>query len=82
MLFIFSLFCEYIHLEYARIYVIYRVDQSEYLIHIVVVAPEEYVNLYSTRRQGVRISIQHVGRGCVRNLFRTVPWGKYAGQTP
>jgi len=47
----FRLFCEYIHLEYVRIHVIYRVDQTECVIHVLVVAPQEYVNL----------SIQHVG---------------------
>ena len=50
ILFIFSLFGEYIQLEYARIHVIYRVNQAEYVIHIRVVAPQEYVNIYSTRR--------------------------------
>jgi len=43
-LFIFSLFCEYIHLEYICIHGIYRVNQAEYAIHILVVAPQEYVN--------------------------------------
>ena len=38
------------HLEYVRIYVIYRVNQAEHVIHILVVAPQEYVNIYSTRR--------------------------------
>jgi len=38
------------HLEYVRIHVIYRVDQAEYGIHIRVVAPQEYVNIYSTHR--------------------------------
>jgi len=46
----FSLFCEYIHLEYVRIHIIYRVNQAEYDINILVVAPHEYVNTYSTRR--------------------------------
>jgi len=46
----FCLFCEYIHLEYVRIHVINRVNQMEYVIHILVVAPQEYVNIYSTRR--------------------------------
>jgi len=46
----FILFCEYYHLEYVRIHVIYRVNQAEYVIHILVVAPQEYVKLYSTRR--------------------------------
>jgi len=43
------LFCEHIQLEYVRIHAIYRVDQAEYGIHRRVVAPLEYVNLYSTR---------------------------------
>jgi len=50
ILFMFSLFCEYIHLEYIRIRGIYRVNQAQYGIHILVVAPQEYVNIYSTRR--------------------------------
>ena len=50
ILFIFSLFCEYIHLEYVRIHVIYRVNQAEHVIRIRVFAPQEYVNIYSTRR--------------------------------
>jgi len=50
ILFMFSLLCEYIHLEYERIHVIYRVNQTEYLVRILVVAPQEYVNIYSTRR--------------------------------
>ena len=44
------MFYEYIHLEYVRIHVIYRVNQAEYVIRIRVVAPQEYVNIYSTRR--------------------------------
>jgi len=50
ILFIFSLFCEYMHLVYVRIHAIYRVDQAEYVIHMLVVAPQEYVNIYSTGR--------------------------------
>ena len=50
ILFIFSLFCENIHLEYVRIHGLYRVNQTEYVIHILVIAPHEYVNTYSTRR--------------------------------
>jgi len=46
----FSLFCECFHLEYVRIHVIYRVNQAEHVIHIRVVAPQEYVNIYSTCR--------------------------------
>jgi len=43
-------FCEYIQLEYVRIHVIYGVNQAEYGIHSLVVAPQKYVNIYSTRR--------------------------------
>ena len=49
ILFIFSSFCEYNRLEYVRVHVIYRVDQAEYGILVLVVAPQEYVNTYSTR---------------------------------
>jgi len=49
-LFLFSLFCEYINLEYVRIYVIYRGHQPEYAIRIPMAAPQEYVNTNSTRR--------------------------------
>jgi len=48
LLFRCSLFCEYINLEYVRIHIIYRVHQTEYTI--LVAAPQEYVNTYSTRR--------------------------------
>jgi len=50
ILFIVSLLCEYIHLEYLRIHVMYTVNQAEYIIHNNVVAPQECVNTYSTRR--------------------------------
>jgi len=56
ILFIFSLFSEYIHLGYVRIHVIYRVNQAEYGIHIRVVATQEYVNIYSTRRLDSQLS--------------------------
>jgi len=49
-LFLLRLFCEYIYLEYVHIHVIYRVDQAEYVIHVRVAAPQEYVNIYATRR--------------------------------
>jgi len=45
ILFMFSLFCEYIDLECVRIHVIYRVTQAEYVINILVVAPQEHVNI-------------------------------------
>jgi len=50
--FMFSLFCKYIHLEYVRIHVIYSLDQAEYGIHILVVAPQENVKINLTRRPG------------------------------
>ena len=57
ILFIFSVLCEYARLEYVRIHVVYRVNQAEYGIHILEVAPPEYVNIYSTRRVSKTISI-------------------------
>ena len=50
ILFIFSLFCDYTRLEYVRIHAICRVHQAEYVIHILVVAPQGYVKIDSTRR--------------------------------
>ena len=50
ILFVLNLFCEYMQLEYVRIHVIYRDNQAEYGIHILVVAPQEHVNIYSTHR--------------------------------
>jgi len=44
----FNLFCEHIYLEYVRIHVIYRVNQAEHVIHVLVVVPQEYGNLYTT----------------------------------
>ena len=46
----FRLFCEYIHLEYVRIYVICRVNQAEYVVHIRVAASQQYVNTCLTCR--------------------------------
>ena len=51
ILFRLSPFCEWIDLEYVRIHVTYyRIHQAEYTIRILVAAPQEYVNTYSTRR--------------------------------
>jgi len=50
MVFVFSPFCDYVKLECVRIYVIYRVNQAEYVIHKLVVAPQEYVSTHPTRR--------------------------------
>jgi len=50
ILFIFSLFCESSNLEYVHIHDINRVHQAECVIYIILVAPQEYVTIYSTRR--------------------------------
>ena len=50
ILFTFSLFGEYINPEYVPIHVICRVNQAEYVIHILVAVPQEFVNIYSKRR--------------------------------
>jgi len=50
ILFIFSLFGEYMNLEYVRIHVICRVNPAECAIPIPMAAPQEYVNTYSTPR--------------------------------
>jgi len=50
ILFLVSLFCEFIHLDCERIHVIYRVNQAEYVIYILVIAAQGYVIIYSTRR--------------------------------
>jgi len=55
-LFILGLLCEYINLGYVRVPVIYRVNQAEYVIHIRVAASQEYVNIYSTRRNHTHVS--------------------------
>jgi len=46
----FSLSREYMKLKYVRVPFIYRVNQAEYVIHILVAASQEYLNTYSTRR--------------------------------
>jgi len=45
ILFICCLPCKYVHLEYVRVHVICRVHQAEYVIHLLVVAPQEYVEI-------------------------------------
>jgi len=49
-LFIVSLFCEYINVEYGRVPTISKVNQAEYVINFRVAASQEYVNTYSTCR--------------------------------
>jgi len=58
ILFIFSMICENTRLEYVRIHVVYRAYQAIYVIHIRVVAPQEYVITYSTRRVCVRVRVR------------------------
>jgi len=55
ILFRLGLFYEYSNLEYVRTHVIYRVDQAEYDIRILVVAPQKYVKIYS--QLGVRCAL-------------------------
>jgi len=49
-----GLFYEYSNLEYVPLHVIYRVNQAEYGIRILVAASQEYVNTYSTCRKPTR----------------------------
>jgi len=60
ILFIFGLFHEYSNLEYVHIHGIYKVNQAENVVHILVVAPQEYVNIYSTRRLTTHSSLRLV----------------------
>jgi len=50
----FSLFYEDSNLENVLICVTYRITQATYGSRIIMVASEEYVNTYSTRRAAVR----------------------------
>ena len=54
--FIFSLICEYILFDYVHIHGIYRVNKVEYMIHILVLASKESVNIYSTPRPPILVS--------------------------
>jgi len=60
ILFIVSLLYEYSNLEYVDIYVIYRVNQAENGIHVLMAASQEYVNTYSTRRAANPASSAHI----------------------
>ena len=62
------------------IHVVYRVNQAEYGIPILVVAPQEYVNMYSTGRfltvdgGGKRpVGLTAVKLALTRNPFRVNP---------
>ena len=88
ILFIFSLFCEYRHLEYVRIHAIYRVNQVQYVIHALVVAPQECVNTYSTRRVwsvsaqlSLSISKRKKGVNTGRGPNTGGAWAEERGQT-
>jgi len=50
ILFTVGLFCEQSHLDYVRTHAIYRVNQAVNVIHILVVAPQEDVNIESIQR--------------------------------
>jgi len=78
----FSLFCEYTYLEYVRIHVIYRVNQAEYGNHIFLVAPQEYVNIDSTRRPNT-YSLWVRAQGLTLGLTRVLHQGgqcRWAGR--
>jgi len=49
-----------LNFEYVRMHAVYRVNQAEYAIRIPMAAPQEYVNIYSTRRP---LSLHGVNRG-------------------
>jgi len=67
--FILSLFYEYIHLEYVHVHVIYRVDQAEYVSHILMAVLQEYVNAYPTCRVVLlRTSSGHIAT--TRRIYR------------
>jgi len=74
ILLMFSLFCEYINLEYVRVPVIYKVNQVEYVIHIRVAASQAYVNTYSARRPFTQLHLSSLQVGdALGDAARTVP---------
>jgi len=68
ILFIFILFYEYSNLEYVHIHVIYRVNQAEYGIRILLAASQEYVKPYLTYKPASRVH----GRGRIHTLLFVV----------
>jgi len=64
-----SLFCGYSNLEYVLIYVICRATQAECVIHILVTAPQEYVDTHSARRVR-RDGLQRVWAARTFDVFR------------
>ena len=48
-------------LEYARIHVMHRVNQAEYVICVLVTAPLEHVNTYSTCRLATEFVVLFAG---------------------
>jgi len=48
--FIFSMFCEYSNLEYIHVHGMYRANQAEYVIRILLAASQEYLIIYSACR--------------------------------
>jgi len=52
----------------VHIHVAYRVNQAEYGIRIFVAASQEYVNIYSTRREVTRLVVLRVNRLVTRQV--------------
>jgi len=65
------------YLGYVRIHGIYEVNQAEYGIRILVVAPHEYVNIYSTCRAAT-LHVEYAERGIKYGiLFRFSPFPEH-----
>jgi len=75
ILFICSLFREYVHLEYIRIHVIYRVNQAEYGIYILVFEPHKYVKIFCTRAWEVARTVVAPPSSVVKCLWEVFVWG-------
>jgi len=57
-------FVNTVTLKYVRVPVIYRVNQARYVIYILVVAPQEYVNIYSTSRVCAHLGVSASCSAC------------------
>jgi len=57
------LLCAYMNLEYVRSHGIHRVNRATYVIRILVVAPQEYVNIYLTVRVDPNLLLTRAGAG-------------------
>ena len=58
----FACFVNTFYLKYVHVHVIHRVNQADYLIHILVVAPQQYVKIYSTRGSRTSCSPSRITR--------------------